>query len=207
MIKLGGLVNLGGAPKFETGKVYSNPYVNAFAPIEEEEETIEEQDHEVNMAQGQLDYIIKSANELKAKLGEMEKDVPGWIQDHISKAHSYIHQANSGFHELHESINENIKNDVDKFVKKLNTQFDDNVYELVSSGSKYVRITQRSKKFSKPGEGSAWGFVALVDNPSKGIKVGDLLKAAGWNTPAKHARGNILDGTASYTRFSPTYLR
>jgi hypothetical protein len=32
-------------------------------------------------------------------LGNAEKNIPGWIQDHISKAHSYIHQSNSGYHE------------------------------------------------------------------------------------------------------------
>ena len=86
------------------GQVYSNPFVNAFKP----QVTEETQDHEVGMAQGQLDYIIKAATELKQKLGNDEKEIPGWIQDHISKAHSYIHQANSGYHEYgdEESVEE-----------------------------------------------------------------------------------------------------
>jgi hypothetical protein len=92
--------------KFELGKVYTNPFVKAFKPQVSEET----QDHEVGMANGQLDYIIKAATELKQKLGNDEKEIPGWIQDHISKAHSYIHQANSGYHELgdKESVNEGI---------------------------------------------------------------------------------------------------
>ena len=39
------------------------------------------------------------------------------------------------------------------------------------------------------------------------VCVGDLLKAEGWNAPAKHSRGNIFDGTAKYTMFGPAYLK
>ena len=85
----------------QLGKLYSNPYARAFKPQPVVE--VDGGDHEVGMANGQLDYIIKSANELKQKLGLGEKNIPGWIQDHISKAHSYLHQANSGYHELGES--------------------------------------------------------------------------------------------------------
>jgi hypothetical protein len=98
MIKLGGLIKEAlGKP----GQLIPNPYARAFAPIKEADE-----DHEVKMAQGQLDYIIKTANELKGKLGNTEKNIPGWIQDHISKAHSYLHQSNSGYHEYNGGMNE-----------------------------------------------------------------------------------------------------
>jgi hypothetical protein len=98
MIKLGGLIKEAlGKP----GQVIPNPYARAFAPIKEADT-----DHEVKMAQGQLDYIIKTANELKGKLGNIEKNIPGWIQDHISKAHSYLHQSNSGYHEYNGGMNE-----------------------------------------------------------------------------------------------------
>jgi hypothetical protein len=98
MIKLGGLIKEAlGKP----GQLIPNPYARAFAPIKEADE-----DHEVKMAQGQLDYIIKTANELKQKLGNAEKNIPGWIQDHISKAHSYLHQSNSGYHEYNGGMNE-----------------------------------------------------------------------------------------------------
>lgn len=82
---------------FQLGKVYSNPYATAFTPLKEE------QDHEVSMAQNSLDSIIKNATELKQKLGEMEKNVPGWIQDHITNSENYIEQANGGYHELGEN--------------------------------------------------------------------------------------------------------
>jgi hypothetical protein len=39
------------------------------------------------------------ATELKAKMGENEKEIPAWIQDHISKAENYISQASSNYHE------------------------------------------------------------------------------------------------------------
>jgi hypothetical protein len=91
------------ANKFEQGRVYSNPSHRVFKPAVVVEA---EQDHEVKMAQGQLDYIIKTANELKGKLGNAEKNIPGWIQDHISKAHSYLHQSNSGYHEYNGGISE-----------------------------------------------------------------------------------------------------
>jgi hypothetical protein len=57
-------------------------------------------DHEVSMAGGQLDDIIKNATELKGKIGEKEMNLPGWIQDHISQAMQFINQANTGYHEL-----------------------------------------------------------------------------------------------------------
>ena len=57
-------------------------------------------DHEVGMAMGQLDDIIRNANELKGKIGTSEFNMPGWIQDHISQSQNFINQANTGYHEL-----------------------------------------------------------------------------------------------------------
>lgn len=61
---------------------------------------MKEGDHEVSMAHNSLESIIKSAMELKAKLGGDERNIPGWIQDHITNAENYIDQAAQGFHEL-----------------------------------------------------------------------------------------------------------
>jgi hypothetical protein len=102
-------------------------------------------------------------------------------------------------------VNEDIKSDINKFLDKLNKEFPEQEYTTDFKGGKYARIVQQSRKYS--GNRSAWGFVAMEDNPSKGFKKGDLLKAAGFNTPAKGARGNILDGTAKYDKWSPVYLR
>jgi hypothetical protein len=80
------------------GQVVSNPYARAFSP----QPTIKEaegEDHEVSMAQNSLDTIIKMTTELKAKMGENEKEIPAWIQDHIAKAENFISQASSNYHE------------------------------------------------------------------------------------------------------------
>ncbi len=57
------------------------------------------EDHEVSMSSAQLDDIIKNATELKAKIGQVEMDIPAWCQDHISQAQNFISQANTGFNE------------------------------------------------------------------------------------------------------------
>jgi hypothetical protein len=101
MISLGGLVSQKAFGKFEMGKVISNPFANAFIKEGDGE------DHEVSMGQNQLDTIIKMATELKSKMGEDEKEIPAWIQDHISKAENYISQAAGNYHEYGDS-NENI---------------------------------------------------------------------------------------------------
>jgi len=94
MIRLTDLAGKGsftmGDKKFEYGKVYSNPYASAFKPVNE----AEGEDHEVSMANNSLDTIIKMATELKAKMGENEKDIPAWIQDHITNAENFISQVN-----------------------------------------------------------------------------------------------------------------
>jgi len=108
MIRLTDLAGNGsftmGGKKFEYGKVYSNPYATAFKPVNEAEGS---EDHEVSMAQNQLDSIIKSATELKKKMGMEEKQIPAWIQDHITNSENYISQAASNYHEYGDS-NENV---------------------------------------------------------------------------------------------------
>jgi hypothetical protein len=97
MIRLGGLVNQKAFGKFEQGKVVSNPMHTAFIKEAEGE------DHEVSMANNSIDTIIKMATELKAKMGEDEKQIPAWIQDHIAKAENYISQASGNYHEYGDS--------------------------------------------------------------------------------------------------------
>lgn len=70
---------------------------------------------------------------------------------------------------------------------------------VVEIGKKYIRLWS--------GNG-CWGFISRVDGDLKGsqIKKGDLLKPATWKAPAKHARGNILEGTARWSEYGPNYL-
>jgi hypothetical protein len=104
MIRLGGLVSQKAFGKFEMGKVISNPFATAFIKEGEGE------DHEVSMANNSIDIIIKMATELKAKMGEDEKQIPAWIQDHIAKAENLISQASGNYHEYGDS-NESVVNE------------------------------------------------------------------------------------------------
>jgi hypothetical protein len=61
---------------------------------------IKEGDHEVSMAQASLKAIAQASLELSQKIGNLERNIPGWIQDHIAKAENYVEQAAQGFHEL-----------------------------------------------------------------------------------------------------------
>jgi|LauGreDrversion4_2_1035121.scaffolds.fasta_scaffold803408_2 hypothetical protein len=65
-------------------------------------------DHEVSMAHNSLKAIIDAATELQGKIGTMEFDIPGWIQDHIAKAENYITQASQNFHKLQEGIEDDV---------------------------------------------------------------------------------------------------
>ena len=70
----------------------------------------------------------------------------------------------------------------------------------IKSGRKFVKIIRDS---------SVWGFIVKEDGIHKGVPVnrGDVLKAAGWNAPAKHTRGNIFDDNQDYFRWTgPNYL-
>ena len=69
----------------------------------------EAEDHEVGMAMGQLSAIHEAAGELEEKIGNEEKDIPAWIQAHITSAYEYLKQANDNFHELEESNSEFFK--------------------------------------------------------------------------------------------------
>ena len=67
------------------------------------------------------------------------------------------------------------------------------------------------RKFIKVLEGTrVWGFVAIDDGIHKNhiYNRGDTFKAASWNSPAKHARGNIFyENTDWYEWTGPNYLK
>ena len=68
----------------------------------------------------------------------------------------------------------------------------------VKYGQKYVKIIR---------DNSVWGFIVNTDN-DKVFKKGDILKAAGWNAPARNAaRGNIFDDDYYINWTGPLYLR
>ena len=62
-------------------------------------------------------------------------------------------------------------------------------------------------KFAQVWQGRIiWAFIALTDDATKNQLAGDLLKPKSWRAPAKKSRGNILDGTANFGPYGPTYL-
>jgi len=67
----------------------------------------------------------------------------------------------------------------------------------VSEGKKYLKVISNR---------SVWGFIMKDDD--KKFRKGDILKAAGWNAPARNAaRGNIVDGGYSICWTGPHYLK
>lgn len=129
------------------GQVMSDPYARAWAPTPSPIKEAEGEDHEVSMAQNSLDTIIKMATELKAKMGENEKDIPAWIQDHITNSENFISQASSNYHEY--STNEAGINGAPRF-----PSLDGTANESVNEGKTY------SNKFA------AW-FTGTVLNTVK----------------------------------------
>lgn len=98
---------------------------------------------------------------------------------------------------------------VSEFIKKVNTEIDVYYAKNLSNLTPEHLVLEVGNKFLKLWKGtSCWGFISRVDDILKGapIKKGDLLKAATWKAPAKHARGNIMDGTARYGVYGPDYL-
>jgi hypothetical protein len=73
--------------------------------------------------------------------------------------------------------------------------FDDDVQ--VKYGKKYIKIVK---------DNGVWGFIVNTDN-DKLFKKGDILKAAGFNAPARNAaRGNVFENySVAWT--GPHYLK
>ena len=61
------------------------------------------------------------------------------------------------------------------------------------NGTKPLKLSRDQKYIKVIRENSVWGFIVNTDN-DKVFKKGDILKAAGWNAPARNAaRGNVYD--------------
>ena len=80
--------------------------------------------------------------------------------------------------------------------KRMIAEFNEKITYKV--GTKYIKVFTEG--------GSVWGFVVNTDNDKK-FRKGDILKAAGYNAPARNAaRGNILDGGYTINWTGPLYL-
>lgn len=94
--------------------------------------------------------------------------------------------------------------------KKINADFDKNFKNLKPTmlskqkGKRYIKIVATTD--GGKGQKSVWAFVDAKEGPT----FGDILKPASWNAPAKHARGNVFDGSwgvNSVGVYGPAYLK
>ncbi len=75
---------------FEMGRVYSNPYHTAFAPIKEQE-TIKEDDHEVGMGLSSLKSSVRSAKTIYDEIKKRNiEELEGWVQEKLTKSSDYL---------------------------------------------------------------------------------------------------------------------
>jgi hypothetical protein len=100
-------------------------------------------------------------------MGENEKNIPAWIQDHISKAENYISQAASNYHEYG-------KNESKQQIKEATAKFDfaqaNGVQFYVSSPNNNIVLLPQSKKEiekidmlkQKLGDGADDDFLSLL---------------------------------------------
>lgn len=104
------------------------------------------------------------------------------------------------------NLNEEVIKFVDKVDKFRQEYYSKNYSKLKCAN---VLITEGRCYYKLICDGSVWGFISKMNKLHKGvpIKAGDLLMPAGWNTPAKHSRGNIIDNTATYGVYGPNYLK
>ena len=86
----------------------------------------------------------------------------------------------------------NSENDAE-FLKSRIRKFNSELQYTV--GKKYIKFTSGS---------SCWGFIVIKDDDK--FKRGDILKAAGYKTPARNfARGNILKDDLENIRWEGVY--
>lgn len=99
---------------------------------------------------------------------------------------------------------------VEKFINDVNSDITDYYTTSLTNLTPELLKVDVGRKFIRLWKGtSCWGFISRVDGDLKGspIKKGDLLKPATWKAPAKHARGNIIEGTARWGVFGPAYIK
>lgn len=103
-----------------------------------------------------------------------------------------------------------IESHVESFVAKVNSELKGMYSERHEGVTAPTIEIQWCTKLARLVTGnSVWGFIALRPGAIGGVSytTGDLMKAASWRGPAKHSRGNILDNTAAYGMYGPTYLK
>jgi len=104
--------------------------------------------------------------------------------------------------ELEQAIKDNVIKAADDDYQKWSGRPSNCKWEM-TGGNKFIKIIR-----GESGGRSVWGFVAINDDQYKGIpcKRGDVFKAASWNAPAKHIRGNVFE-PQDWKWTGPDYLR
>lgn len=106
------------------------------------------------------------------------------------------------------TLDEGVKKAVDimqqSYIKLYEARADDNsarkefAQEQVAKFINTTRVEKGRNYIKVAADGSVKFFV--VAKPTKGFKVGDILKAASWRAPAtNYARGNVCDGNFNLT--------
>ena len=145
-----------------------------------ETDIFEAGDHEVGMATGQLEAICKDATELLSKIGKAEKDIPGWIQGHITSAYEYLKQANDNYHELMPE-GKGTKNRVKLFEQFLSEKKSD--YEVYHNS--YSSAVDAALEYAK-----SRGYEVVMDDVWNEISVG----------PKKPSEGKTNKATIALTK-------
>ena len=103
----------------------------------------------------------------------------------------------------------NIKDQIQSWVA---TDAQTSINDYYTSSLPSLRVPELTVKFGQKyaqvwNGTTIWAFIALTDEVAKAQRVGDLLKPASWRAPAKHSRGNIIEGTAAYGPYGPEYIK
>lgn len=99
---------------------------------------------------------------------------------------------------------------VEKFIREVDSTLEAHYATQLPNLSKPMIRVELGNKFIKIwNDGFCWGFISRIDGNLKGspIKKGDLLKPASHKSPARHSRGNIIDGTAKWHIYGPSYIK
>lgn len=154
-----------------------------------------------------LDRMIKNIEEAM-----------GFVQqlDYQKKGQKPPKTSTTKDNKLTKSVNspKDIKKAVEMLIKgaqkKIDADFKSNFPRLkptilsFKKGKKYYKIIATTD--GGKGQKSVWAFVDATEGPT----FGNILKPASWNAPAKHARGNVFDGSwgvNSVGVYGPAHLR
>lgn len=105
---------------------------------------------------------------------------------------------------LDQGVTEAVRIMQESYINLYKARADDNAFrkeyakEQVAKFIETTRVEKGRNYIKVAADGSVKFFV--VAKPTKGFKVGDILKAASWRAPATNfSRGNVCDGVFNLT--------